>query len=201
MKRTPGKTFEERQKYWTKIIEEARKFPSGVNAYCTENGISTNNYYSWFKKLRVSHPEWMDLANRPAEPRKQTRKGRNEKGEKPSTEIAQRPRRRKFNAKEKARILKEVESSSKGQIAGILRREGVYASQLQKWCTERDLAALEPKKRGPKGNPLTVEVRSLKAKLARAEKQLKQANAIIDIQKKISDLLGITTEDSAEETQ
>jgi hypothetical protein len=41
----------------------------------------------------------------------------------------------------------------------------------------------------------------LKAKLARAEKQLKQANAIIDIQKKISDLLGITTEDSAEETQ
>jgi transposase-like protein len=143
----------------------------------------------------------MDLANRPAEPRKQTRKGRNEKGEKPSTEIAQRPRRRKFNAKEKARILKEVESSSKGQIAGILRREGVYASQLQKWCTERDLAALEPKKRGPKGNPLTVEVRSLKAKLARAEKQLKQANAIIDIQKKISDLLGITTEDSAEETQ
>ena len=63
MKRTPGKTFEERQKYWTKIIEEARKFPSGVNAYCTENGISTNNYYSWFKKLRVSHPEWMDSAN------------------------------------------------------------------------------------------------------------------------------------------
>ena len=68
-------------------------------------------------------------------------------------------------------------------------------------ATVLDLAALEPKKRGPKGNPLTAEVRSLKAKLARAERQLKQANTIIDIQKKISDLLGITTEDSAEEAQ
>jgi hypothetical protein len=45
---------------------------------------------------------------------------------------------------------------------------------------------------------LTADVRKLEAKVARMEKQLKQANAIIDLQKKISDLLGITTEETVE---
>lgn len=199
MQKTPGKTFEERQKYWTKIIEVAREYPAGVKAYCTENGISINNYYSWFKKLRDSHPEWEDLPNTPAEPRERSKRNSSKKNdERPTTEVEQRARRRKFNAKEKAIILREVDASSKGQIAAILRREGIYSSQLQKWRTEREYAALEPKKRGPKGNPLTADVRKLETKLARMEKKLKQANAIIDLQKKISNLLGITMEETAE---
>jgi transposase len=200
MQRTPGKTSEERQKYWTRIIEEGRKCSAGVTAYCTDHGISKSNYYSWFKKLRSLHPEWTDLANTPAEPRQQPRSKRSKNsGRQASTEVDARPRRRKFSAKEKARILREVDASSKGQIAGILRREGIYASHLQKWRTDRELAALEPKKRGPKENPLTAKVKKLETQLGQVEKQLKQANAIIELQKKISELLGITVEENNED--
>jgi transposase-like protein len=107
----------------------------------------------------------------------------------PETEVVERPRRRKFSAKEKARILKEADASPKGQVAALLRREGVYASQLMKWRTERDRSALEPKKRGKKGSPLTARVRQLQERCERVERQLRQANAIIDLQKKISEVM------------
>jgi transposase len=200
MQRTPGKTQQEKEKYWTRIIEEGRKYPAGVAAYCTDNSINKNTFYYWFKRLRAVHPEWQDLANIPAEPRKKASHRRSSKNES-SVEIEVRPRRRKFNAKEKARILKEVDASSKGQIAAILRREGVYSTQLKKWRTERELAALAPKKRGPKSNPLNAEVKKLRSQLSQAEKQLKQANAIIELQKKISELLGITVENDEESSQ
>ncbi len=188
MQQTPGKTPAEKEKYWTKIIEEARIYPAGITAYCTANGIAHSNYYKWFQKLRPSHPEWKDLSNTPQQRRStQSRK-------RPSTEVMERPRRRKFNAKEKARILREIDMLPKGQAAAILRREGVYASQLQKWRAERELAALEPKKRGVKGNPLTAEVKKLQSQCAKLEKRLKQAAAIIELQKKISEILGISTE-------
>src|SRR5438105_850915 len=83
-----------------KMIIEARKYPAGVTAFCTAYGISKNNYYSWFKKLRHLHPEWTDLANVPAEPRRQTKR---KKKNRPETEVTERPRRRKFTAKDKAK--------------------------------------------------------------------------------------------------
>lgn len=52
MKKTPGRTIAAREKYWTKIIEEARKYPEGVTAYCRFTGVSKNNYYFWFNRLR-----------------------------------------------------------------------------------------------------------------------------------------------------
>jgi len=65
MQRTPGKTVESREKYWTKIIEAARRYPGGVTAYCRLMNVSKNNYYFWFKRLRVNHDDWHDLTNRP----------------------------------------------------------------------------------------------------------------------------------------
>jgi hypothetical protein len=65
MKRTPGFTDEEREQYWIKIINQARRDPRGVTAFLLEQGVEKNNYYQWFKTLRRSHPEWHDLSKDP----------------------------------------------------------------------------------------------------------------------------------------
>lgn len=193
MNRTPGKTAEEKESYWTTVIEEARQFPAGVAAYCTSKGIGKNNYYFWFKRLRASHPEWTNLSIVPEQSKAR------ERHTQPETEVATRARRRRFSAKDKARILRETEASSKGQVAAILRREGLYASQLCKWKVDVDRVQGKNRKRGRKANPLTVRVNSLQAQCAQLEKQLKQANAIIELQKKVSEVLGVVLQES--ETQ
>lgn len=190
MIRTPGRTSKEKDNHWTKIIDEARKFPEGVAAYCTAKGIGKNNYYFWFKRLRTAHPEWNDLSKTPVQARKTKRHTQ------PETEVDAKPRRRKFSAKEKAGILKETEASSKGQVAAILRREGLYASQLHKWRLEKQRAEAVVGKGGGNGNPLTVRVNGLQAQCGQLEKQLKRANAIIDLQKKISEVLGVVMRES-----
>lgn len=197
MKSTPGSTPAERELYWTQVIHAARKYSGGVAAYCTQKDVSKDNYYYWFHRLRAAHPEWYDLA-------KNRRKGQKSKRssyqkQQPETEVVEKPRRRKFTALDRARILQETDAAPPGQVAAILRREGVYASQLQKWRTERDVAALAPKKRGPKSNPLTAQVKNLQAQNARLEKRLHQANQIIELQKKVSEILGVTLEQIDEE--
>ena len=74
--------------------------------------------------------------------------------------------------------------------------EGLYSSHLSKWRQQRQkgaLAGLTPKKRGrkPTTNPLAEECRRLQADTARLKRQLQQAETIIDVQKKVSTLLGI----------
>jgi transposase-like protein len=174
---------------------EARAYPAGITAYCQDNNISQNNYYHWFKRLRVSHPEWHDLANNP-ETRKERKASREEM--QPMTEVVEKARRRRFTATYKARVLEEIEGASNGQVAAILRREGLYSSHVQKWRTERDVRGLEPKKRGPKVNPLASELKKLKADKARLEKKLEQANMLIELQKKVAQILGATLQESDE---
>jgi transposase-like protein len=191
MQRTPGKTNEERERYWIKIIRKARRYAKGVSAFCADHGIAKDNYYSWFRKLRPKHPEWQENSSSPSTEAPLQLVA-------PKTEVEERPQRRKFTAAYKARILKEAEAASDGETAALLRREGLYASHLYKWRKERDLAALEPKKRGRKANPLLAENKKLQAKNARLEKQLEQANAIIELQKKIAKILGDTLEEPTE---
>ena len=81
------------------------------------------------------------------------------------TEVVERSQRRQFKASYKAKILKETDNAHAGEITAVLRREGLYSSHLQKWRAERSAAGLEAKKRGPKRNPLTAEVKKLKPKL------------------------------------
>src|SRR4051812_23478216 len=89
------------------------------------------------------------------------------------TEVTAKPKRRRFSAQEKLRILKEVDACTKpGEQGALLRREGLYSSHLVDWRRARergDLVALEPKKRGRKPvavNPLEKEVVELKRALA-----------------------------------
>lgn len=120
------------------------------------------------------------------------------------TEVVAKAKRRRFSAKEKLRILDEAEACAKtGQQGALLRREGLYSSHLSEWRRARErgeLDALTPKKRGRKPlapNPLEKEVTELKRALEKSEARARKAEALVELQKKISQLLGIAhpTED------
>lgn len=123
---------------------------------------------------------------------------RSSNGKAPNPEVSARPRRRSFTAEYKMRILAEVEGAKElefGAVGEILRREGLYSSNLADWRQGRQqgtLAALS-KKRGRKStkNPLTEEVERLRRENAKLKAQLTQAEVIIDVQKKVASLLGI----------
>ena len=110
--------------------------------------------------------------------------------------------RRRFTAQYKLRIVEEADMlKESGQIGALLRREGLYSSNLTTWRRQRDegqLQALSPKKRGRKAqqkNPLAERVARLEKENRRLQDQLKQAKTIIEVQKKISEILGIPQSD------
>ena len=112
-------------------------------------------------------------------------------------EVVPKARRRQFSAAEKLRILQEADACSQpGQIGALLRREGLYSSQLTTWRRLRalgQLQALRPKQRGPKPvlDPLAEELAAVRRENARLQAQLSRAETIIDVQKKVSQLLGL----------
>ena len=124
-------------------------------------------------------------------------------------ELSDRPRRRTFTVETKLRVLAETDAAADvGGIGAILRREGLYSSILTDWRRLRDsgaLGALTPAKRGPKRavlNPLTAELARAKRENARLGRRLEHAEAIIEVQKKVAALLGISlaTPDSDDES-
>ena len=115
-----------------------------------------------------------------------------------SPELSDHPRRRTFTARDKLRILADIDrANGTGGIGAVLRREGLYSSTLSDWRRQRDAGAfdaLSPVRRGPKttvANPLTAEVARLNSNNAQLTRRLARAEAIIDIQKKVAALLGI----------
>lgn len=113
------------------------------------------------------------------------------------TEVSAKATRRRFSAKEKLRVLKLADACTKlGEVGAMLRREGVYSSSLANWRRARDageLTALGPKKRGPK--PAVVDARDkriaeLERVAAKADARAKKAEALVELQKKISELMG-----------
>jgi len=105
--------------------------------------------------------------------------------------------RRTFSAAEKLRILNEADACTQpGQLGALLRREGLYSSHLVKWRRLRaagQLQALAPQPRGPKAtppDPLAEELARLRSENARLLSRLTQAELIIDVQKKVAQLLG-----------
>lgn len=117
----------------------------------------------------------------------------------PDPEVPDRPIRRKFTAEYKRRILQEADRCQPGELGALLRREGLYSSLLSKWRQQRDRAereGLSPRKRGRKPrqpDPAAERIASLERENQRLRKNLQEAEAIIEVQKKISDLLGIVT--------
>lgn len=116
-------------------------------------------------------------------------------------EVLERPVRRRFTAEYKRRILEEADRCTEhGQLGALLRREGLYSSHLTTWRDQRSqgvLDGLTPKKRGRKPHrkdPLVEENERLKREIARLTGRLKQAEVIIDVQKKLSRILGLPLE-------
>ena len=115
----------------------------------------------------------------------------------PDPEVNDKPKRRKFTASYKLAILRELDACPRGGKGAILRREGLYTSQITQWRKDREdgvLNALAPRKRGrPRKvkNPLQDEHTALQRENARLKRELEKAHTIIDVQKKLSVLLGI----------
>lgn len=112
----------------------------------------------------------------------------------PDSEVVPKVLRRTFTAEFKRQVLAEVEACTEsGEVGAILRRHGLYSSQLTDWRKLRD-AGLAPKKRGRKVNAqreLEAKVARLEREKAQLEQRLGHAEIIIDVQKKLSLLLGI----------
>ena len=116
----------------------------------------------------------------------------------PQNEVTPKAKRRRFSASYKLRILEETDRCTQpGQIGALLRREGLYSSNLTSWRRQRDqgqIGALSPKKRGPKPAPdaaMARELTRLREQNQRLEHKLKKAELIIEVQKKVSALLGL----------
>ena len=115
----------------------------------------------------------------------------------PDPEVVAKAKRRTFTAEYKQRILQEAESAAvtPGGVGALLRREGLYSSHLVTWRRERSQGireALAPRKRGPKSqrNSLAEENQKLRRQVGQLTEKLRQAELIIDVQKKVAALLG-----------
>jgi len=112
-------------------------------------------------------------------------------------EVMAKPERRRFTAEYKLRILREAEAcSGRGEIGALLRREGLYSSNLTQWRKQREKGELEglSRKRGPlpkPRNPLAEKVRVLERENARLKARAERAEGLVELQKKVSEILGI----------
>jgi len=107
-----------------------------------------------------------------------------------------RRQRRRFSPEKKASILEEADKcTERGQLAELLRREGIYSAQLQSWRAQRDregLAGLQPKRPGPKGP--SAEQRTIeqqRKRIEKLEKELRIAQKVVELQKKAHEILGL----------
>lgn len=112
-----------------------------------------------------------------------------------SPEVPEKAKRRRFEKAYKLRILAEADSCARrGELGKLLRREGLYSSHLADWRRQREAGTLGTKKRGRKANPKdksAAENKRLRRENKRLEERLRKAELIIDVQKKVSALLGI----------
>jgi transposase-like protein len=123
----------------------------------------------------------------------------------PDPEVVPRAKRRQFTAEYKLRVIHQADACTEpGQIGSLLRREGLYSSYLSKWRQQREegqLRALSSGKRGRKGQgPSVAELAELQRENERLRARLEQTEIIIDVQKKLSKLLGLTA-DSTERNE
>jgi transposase len=115
----------------------------------------------------------------------------------PNPEVVADAKRRTFTAEYKLRILAEADAAvtQPGAIGALQRREGLYSSHLVTWRRERQsgiLKGLTPHKRGPKSkrSPLEEENQKLRRENERLTEQIRKAEIVIDVQKKVGTLLG-----------
>lgn len=124
-------------------------------------------------------------------------------------EVVPKKKRKRYTASEKLRIVKAadaaVASRERGALEALLRREGIYSSHLSAWRKQlvaRGVDGLAPQKPGrkPRLDERARELLTVKKQLAKSEHKLRVANAIIDLQKKAHEVLGIALPEFDEES-
>jgi transposase-like protein len=145
------------------------------------------------RKHQISIPADTDIATGPFPAEAQ----------RPDPEVVPTAKRRTFSKAEKLRILAAADACvAPGDIGALLRREGIYSSHLATWRKQRQLAGeaqLIERKRGPKVDPAAAQDRrvlELEKEVERLRDKLVKADLIIDVQKKLSILLGLNTSDT-----
>jgi len=108
-----------------------------------------------------------------------------------SIEVVGVAQRRSFTASYKRRILDEVSRAGRGEIGLILRREGLYSSQLSKW---REWRNMSQKKDSGLTNELKTENQRLQKENARLKLRLRKAEAMLDLQKKAAEIMSYEDE-------
>jgi transposase len=113
----------------------------------------------------------------------------------PDPEVLAKAKRRQFSPEYRLRILKEADAcKGPGEIGALLRREGLYSSKLVTWQRQRDARALvgmKAQKRGPKPRREDPRLKQKDREIARLQHRLKQAETVIEVQKKVAEILGI----------
>lgn len=119
-------------------------------------------------------------------------------GLEPEVEVVAKAQRRRFTAEYKRRILREAEACRRpGEVSAVLRREGLYSSHLAAWRAARqrgELAALGAKRRGPKPerpDPRLKRIGELERDNRRWQARAERAEALVEVQKKLAELLGL----------
>jgi len=122
------------------------------------------------------------------------------------TEVSSKAQRRRYPTSEKLRVLREADACAgeKGALSALLRREGLYSSHLASWRRQRDAGQLgpSPKKRGPVArppDPRDQQIVDLERRARRAEARADRAERLVELQKKVSELLGIPLPDPESE--
>ena len=116
------------------------------------------------------------------------------------TEVSAKAKRRTFTTEYKLGLLEKADGcTGSGELGKLLRREGLYSSHLSTWRAQRREGTLKAlgRKRGPKKTRTAeqLEVEKLRRENERLRKKLAHAEKIIDVQKKLSEVLGIPLED------
>ena len=122
-----------------------------------------------------------------------------------TTEVLPKATRRSYTAEYKCRIVEEAaQCCQTGQVGALLRREGIYSSQLTGWRRQYEQGALQalkqPRGRRPTQTPATQELARLEKENARLKEDLRKAHLIIDVQKKISALLSASETENPQES-
>ena len=120
-------------------------------------------------------------------------------------EVMAKPVRWRFTAEYKLGVLRQADACSRrGELGAVLRREGLYSSHLTQWRKQRERGEFGglSRKRGPspkQRNPLADKVRVLERENARLQRRAERAEGLVELQKKVSEILGIELKQSAEQ--
>jgi transposase len=118
----------------------------------------------------------------------------------PPSEVMSKPQRRTWTFQDKLRIVLEAEAAAHGQLGLLLRREGLYSSQLNNWRNayrKHGEDGLKPSKMGRPPTPAVVketqhQLRQLERKNAQLQVELERARVIIEVQKKLCEMWNVT---------